>query len=729
MDLQKRVVVLSLIGLCMHGLCTSATKVLTLQSVPRPPVVDGLIDGLWCQADSAGGFFQMQPDFGKDPAESTVAKLVATNEALYCLVICQQRMTAIEDLASVHDEANGDGVGLMLDTFGDKLTAYKFTVSAAGVQEDSRLLDDGRNNDYSWDGVWFARSRVYDWGYVVEMEIPFKSLRYNVDLDEWGVDFNRWTSGNHESLSWSRYEQNEGMRISKFGSLQLNGAHPTLAGLNLEVYPVAIARATYTENHKYKTEPDAGIDLFYNPSEQLTLQLTGNPDFAQIEADPFDFNISRYESHFDERRPFFTVGKEVFMAAGKENNSGFYQPMELFYSRRIGKVLDDGKRVPLEFGTKAFGRLDSWEYGGFAARTGGVDYEDGDGVTQNEPRAYFGSARVKKRIFDNSSIGLLFVGKQTPGHMDGVLDIDGAFRGSDWQLAFQLARSMDDGRGDFAGSAGFRQMTTTWGVLSRMRAVGSSFNVDQVGFVPWKGTAQFTTLTGPVWYFDTGVLSNIFLYVGPHLEYEEADLYTDHGIILGWDMSFRSNWGYEIDLVWGKSKDESEVYTYYEYDFSTWFGISARWNANVYGGYSHGYNFDRGYVAPYLSIGSNVEWKPLNTLEVGTSFNTYVEGNPAGAVEDVTYNARPFVSITPVNNVNLRIYVDNVFVKSTDRLEQAIFGFLFSYNFLPKSWIYLALNDVQQRKEEFATNGDVLPLRMRTTDRAGVLKVKYLYYF
>jgi hypothetical protein len=391
-------------------------------------------------------------------------------------------------------------------------------------------------------------------------------------------------------------------------------------------------------------------------------------------------------------------------------------------------VLADGKRVPLEFGTKAFGRLDSWEYGGFAARTGGVDFVDDDGVQQNEPTAYFGSARIKKRIFDNSSLGLLFVGKQTPGHIDGVIDIDGAFRSSDWQLAFQLARSIDDGKGDFAGSAGFRQITKTWGVLARARAIGNDFNVDQVGYVPWKGTAQLTTLTGPVWYFDSGALSNIFLYFGPHLYYEHADNYIDHSLVLGWDMSFRSNWGYEIDIILGKSKDDAALYTYREYDVSTWFGISPRWNANVYGGYSYGYNFDRSYVAPYYWIGNYVEWKPINTLEVGTSFNAYVEGNPEGAVEDITYNARPFVSITPVNNVNMRVYVDNVFVKSTDRLEHVIFGFLFSYNFLPKSWIYLALNEVRERSGSGATTGDIEPMRMRTTDRAGVMKVKYLYY-
>lgn len=729
MSYRTSITTLALIVVIIRGTSLGDGKLLTLQSVNVPPVVDGMVDDVWSQADSACGFFQMQPYYGRDPSEITVAKLLSTAEALYCLIICPQANTTVQDIASVHDETSGDVVSLMLDTFGDKQTAYRFSTTASGVQADSRWVDDARGSDYSWDGVWFARSRVYSWGYVVEMEIPYKSLHYNGELTEWGLDFKRWIASRSEDLYWSRYEQNEGQRISKFGVLRLNGARPSIKGLNLEVYPVAIAKATYTEKGKYKVEPDAGIDLFYNPSEQLTLQLTGNPDFAQIEADPFDFNISRYESRFDERRPFFTAGKEVFMAAGRENNSGFYQPLELFYSRRIGKVFGDGTRVPLEVGTRAFGRLGAWEYGGFFARTGSVDYLDDDDVRQNEPAAYYGSVRLKRRILENSSLGVLFVGKQTPGHLHGVLDIDGAIRESDWQLAFQLARSISNGQGDFAGSAGFRKFSKSWGAMLRLRAIGSKFNVDEVGYVPWQGTTQVTSLTGPNWFYDTGYLSNFFLYGGLHFEYEEADMYTDRAAFIGWDMSFRDNWGYEINLIGGRSKDESEVYTYTEIDWSFWFNVSPRWHGDFWGGIMHAYNFDRDYVAPYLWQGISIEWKALNTFELGTELHAYVEGNPRGSVEEVTYNARPYLSVTPINNLNLRVYVDNVFVKSSDRLERVILGFLFSYNFLPKSWIYLALNEVRQREEESGPGGEPLSARMRTTDRAGVFKVKYLYYF
>ncbi len=119
----------------------------------------------------------------------------------------------------------------------------------------------------------------------------------------------------------------------------------------------------------------------------------------------------------------------------------------------------------------------------------------------------------------------------------------------------------------------------------------------------------------------------------------------------------------------------------------------------------------------------------INILELGTSYDMFIEGNPAGKIEDITYNARPYFSITPVNNLNFRVYVDNVFVRSSDRMERIIAGFLFSYNFSPKSWIYFALNEVQDRSDQFDANNNLLPNKMHTTDRAGVFKIKYLYYF
>ena len=704
------------------------SKILTLKKIESAIKLDGYMEPVWNQADSVSDFIQQEPYYAKEPSRRTVARLLTTPEALYCFITCFDEKQNIQQNKGKLDNLNGDFVALYLDTFGDKQTAYEFAVTAAGVRSDARMLDDARNTDHSWDGVWFAASQMYDWGYTVEMEIPYKSIQYNESLAEWGLDFARWTPTRAENDSWCQFEENEGQRVSKFGKIIFLDFKPSIKGLNLEIYPVAFGKATYLEEHQYKLEPTAGIDIFYNPSSKLTFQLTAYPDFAQIEADPYNFNISRYESYFNERRPFFTEGKEVFMASGRQRNSGFYKPLELFYSRRIGKKLPDGTEVPIITGTKAFGRIKDWEYGGFLALTGETDYKLDD-TDMIEPRAAFASARLKKQILDNSSIGFLFVGKHTDSYDTGVLDLDGAFRTSGWQLSYQLARSFYNGKGDFGGSAGFTMFGEKWVTAVRSNYIGDKFDLDQVGFVPWRGTAELVGLTGPRWYFEQGYLKGLLLYFGPIINYEKVDQYVDRGGLIGLNMDFRNNWGYEINFVAYQAKDLNIKYDAYEITASSWMNISPKWRGNFYTGYEKTYNFNRNYLSFYSWFGTELEWNALTTLEVGTSYDMYIEGDPDHNIADITYNARPFVSLTPINNLNLRLYVDNLYLRSTRQMERIIIGFLFSYNFSPKSWLYLAVNEFHNRTDQYDTMGNYTSRPMQLTEQVGVLKVRYLYYF
>ncbi|MBR9975878.1 MAG: carbohydrate binding family 9 domain-containing protein [Bacteroidetes bacterium] len=693
----------------------------------RAPVIDGVIDPVWQEADSVDNFTQHSPYYGVPPSRRTTAKLLATADALYCLIVCEDPYGEVQRQAGMLDSYSGDFVSIMLDTFGDRKSAYKLIVSAAGVRGDARLLDDARNRDYSWDGVWFSAAEVYPWGYVVEMEIPYRSIQYDASLGEWGLDFDRWVPTRAEDIYWTPYEESEGIRVSRFGRLVFEGFRPSARGFNFEVYPVGFVKADYLRDGVYDVSPGAGIDLFYNPSPSLTFQLTGNPDFAQIEADPFEFNISRYETYFDERRPFFTEGKEIFMASGRQENMGFYRPLELFYSRRIGRKLADGQEVPLYLGSKTFGRLGGFEYGGFVARTGEVTYKD-DGKRMTEEAATFASGRLKTPLFDNSDVGVLFVGKWSDATSNGVIDVDGALRGSEWQLAYQLARSFRDGDGDFAGSAGFTWPSDNFLAMVRARAVGKDFDVDDVGFVPWKGTAEVVAMAGPRWYYNEGSVRQIFMYVGGIANYEHADLYTDLGIAGGYNMNFRANWGGEINFMLAQSKDEAKEFTSYEISLSTWFHTNPIWEANFWGAYSRTYNFNRDWLAFYSHVGSWLGLHVTDDILLNLNLGMFVEGNPDNEIEDITWNARPAVTWNPWNDVSLRLYVDNLFVRSADRMERLIGGFLFSWNFLPKSWIYFAINDVRDRSEQYDGAGLLLPSRLHVVGQAAVVKVKYLYY-
>lgn len=704
------------------------SKNVQLSLTKTPIVLDGIIDEAWRNADSADSFVQLSPFYKKTPSVRTTAKILTDEENLYCLIIAYQNRNEIDIRSGIHDQRLGDYVSLMIDTYNNRQSAYKFAVTASGVRYDSRLIDDARNRDDSWDGIWFAQSRVYDWGYVVEMQIPFKSIKYDKNISEWGLDFDRWVANTNEDLYWCEYEQSEGQRIAKFGKLYLNSFKPQSTGLNLEIYPVGIGKFSLEGDNKYKTEGNAGLDIFYNPSPQLTYQLTINPDYAQIEADPYDVNISRYETYFNEKRPFFTEGNEIFNPSGSERGSGFYKPLEFFYSRRIGKKLADGSEVPLIFGTKAFGRINNLDYGGILAMTGEKDYDAGNS-TKTEKQAFYGVARLRKQILDNSFVGVLFVGKKSESNNYGVLDVDGALRGSNWQLAYQVARSFDNSNGDFAASAGFRKFTDSWYIMARGRYIGSDFEISQIGYVPWKGTAQTMVITGPAWYYKEGLLKSMMLYLGGSLDYAKEDGYTDHNGFLGINMQFKANWGYELSSSFGKSKDSDVIYDSFNLHLSSWYNISPKWNANFGFDYDKTYNFSRKYLGTFFNVNAYIEYRPTSSLEFGSSASMWIEKDPDGNTEEIYYNTRPYISVTPVNNLNMRLYVDNVITKTTGEINNIVMGFLFSYNFSPKSWIYFALNDLYERRNEFDRNNKMIPGDLYLKDRAGVLKLKYLYYF
>ena len=689
--------------------------------------IDGIIDDVWASADSIDRFIQLSPYHGQEPSERTVVKILTTEKSLYGLIIAYSQNQSVLSLPSRHDNTNVDVISFMFDTFGDKKSAYKFAVSAGGGKGDCRLLDDARNRDYSWDGVWNSVARVYNWGYVVEVEIPYRTIQYDENLDVWGFDVDRWMPGTKEDVYLCAYNQNEGQRVSQFATLKFVDFKPNMKGLNLELYPVGLNKTSYLSDGKYKSEFSGGFDLFYNPSPQLTILQTVYPDYAQIEADPYNFNISRYESYFGERRPFFSEGNEVFMPSGRERNSGFYSPMELLYTRRIGRKLPDGSEVPLISGTKIFGRYKDYEYGSFFAVTGEQNYMDDD-EELTEPQSYFSAVRFKKNIFNNSTIGVLLVNKSNKDYSTSVLDIDGAIRETNWQIAYQFARSFRNNEGDYAASIGYRGSSDTWSTLLRARHVGENFKIRDVGFVPWVGSTTMAFLTGPSRYYETGNLRRTFYYSGFALDYNKSDAFLDYSFFVGLNHNYRSGLGFEGTLSYGDSKDEDVRYNTFEANFSSWYWNGKDLSFNFYAGYAKTYNFAREYLSFYSWSGISFDYRVFSNTYLGTYLETNIEGDPDYKVEEITFGGRPYISYTPFNDFNCRIYVDNVFKNSTQKFDRVIVGFLVSYSFAPKSWLYLAFNEIQSREYEEDSFGKKQPMQMKLLDRVMVFKFKYLYY-
>jgi hypothetical protein len=184
----------------------------------------------------------------------------------------------------------------------------------------------------------------------------------------------------------------------------------------------------------------------------------------------------------------------------------------------------------------------------------------------------------------------------------------------------------------------------------------------------------------------------------------------------------------ELDLIVGKAKEKGVVFDTKQHSFSFWANWSQNYNFNIYLNYYYDYNYNREFYANMLSGGAYFSYVPDPRIRLETDYSSWIEFNPNNSILEITHNFRPKVTYAITKDIHFRIYVDNTILKSSGKLERMLIGGLFSYNFSPKSWLYLAYNDNYEMKEPsvFITN----PTReLKSLDKIVVFKVRYLYYF
>jgi hypothetical protein len=312
----------------------------------QAPVVDGrLDDAAWAAAEAAGEFVQMRPDPGRPASERTEARVLYTDDAVY--VGMRMYDSAPDSVVAqlARRDASGvysDWAHVLIDSYHDRRTGFRFSVNPRGVKKDVLHYDD-TGEDVNWDAVWEAGTQTDSLGWTAEFRIPLSQLRFSGAAEGervWGVNFSREIARRGEWAWWSPVLPSESGVVSRAGELHgLEGIRP---GRRLEVLPYSVASLTRapTEagNPFYRrNDPTVamGVDLRYGLTPNLTLSATLNPDFGQVEADPSQVNLSAYESYFSEKRPFFMEGSNIFaFNVGTDDGSG----ESLFYSRRIGRT-------------------------------------------------------------------------------------------------------------------------------------------------------------------------------------------------------------------------------------------------------------------------------------------------------------------------------------------------------------------------------------------------------
>jgi hypothetical protein len=308
-----------------------------------PPVIDGSLDEEVWQAGLWGGdFIQFQPSNGAAPSQKTEFKILFDDNNIYVAIKAYDNSPdSISRRISRRDNADGDFVGIAFDSYHDLRTGFVFVVNAAGVKNDFIWANDGQIEDDTWDPIWFTKTGQADWGWSAELKIPLTQLRFGVTGDVWGMLVLRQLFRKQE-LSISQFiDQNSSGVVHNLGEMTgLSGIKPRKQA---DITPFAVG--SYERYEKQEGNPFArGYDLKYNAgldakiglTNNITLDLTVNPDFGQVEADPSQVNLTAYETFFEEKRPFFIEGKSI-TSLKTGIGDGDIGNDNLFYSRRIGR--------------------------------------------------------------------------------------------------------------------------------------------------------------------------------------------------------------------------------------------------------------------------------------------------------------------------------------------------------------------------------------------------------
>jgi hypothetical protein len=313
--------------------------------------MDGVLDdAAWADAQPITDLLQTVPIEGRPVTEHTEVRFVYDDDAIYVGARLDDRSPVTTRLAR-RDAGLGDSDRflVMLDSYHDHETAYRFWTNPSGVKGDAIVTGNSTGGgDSSWDPVWDLAVSVGESGWSVEMRIPFSQLRFGrQERQEWGIQVERTINRNQENATFPFTPVLERAGVARFAHLQgIEGIEP---GRRLELLPYVVARGEYLQvdapagvgfDNPYRSGSDhfggVGLDLKYRLASNVTLDATVNPDFGQVESDPSVINLSAFETRFNELRPFFVEGADIFQFGEQGPTGSVGQPPDMFYTRRIG---------------------------------------------------------------------------------------------------------------------------------------------------------------------------------------------------------------------------------------------------------------------------------------------------------------------------------------------------------------------------------------------------------
>jgi hypothetical protein len=425
----------STIGAILMGICTLSAQDnktqddnkynIHIKKAKTPIKLDGLLDeDSWKTADIAKDFFLNRPYDSSFASLQTEVKVMFDDNFLYIGAICYEprSLYTVASLKRDFEGGTSDVFTVNIDTFKDKLNAFQFATNPYGVQREG-LIFNGEESSNFWDNKWFVQIKNYDDYWVVEMAIPFKTLRYKVTegQNSWRVNFGRNVLRKNEISTWRPVPRNFRPANLAFAGNMIWDENPPKPGANVSLIPF-VSLATEKDFPRNETDLKAlpttsnfpagvGMDAKIAVTPSLNLDLTVNPDFSQVEVDKQVTNLSRFELFFPERRQFFLENNDLF------GTFGFPDTRPLF-SRRIGITRNPNtgntQRVPILAGARLSGKLnDDWRIGLMNMQTRKVNFgKDENGNDTYLPAANYTVAVVQRKLLNRSTLGGIFVNKE-----------------------------------------------------------------------------------------------------------------------------------------------------------------------------------------------------------------------------------------------------------------------------------------------------------------------------
>ncbi len=696
---------------------------LHIKKTSLPIVIDGIIDeDAWKETDVADSFFMVLPEDTGKANELSEIRMTYDEKNIYLAATFYNTSKGsyyVESLRRDFSFGKNDNFLIFIDPFNNQTTGFSFGTNAAGAQWDGTMFAGGRI-DLNWDSKWISKVKRYEDKWVFEMAVPFKSIRYKEGVKEWGINFSRLDLKSSEKSSWTPIPRQFPTASLAYTGTLVWDEPPPATGLNYSLIPYVLGSMNESNIGSNKTEYKVKIggDVKFSLSSSLNLDLTINPDFSQVEVDVQVTNLNRFELFFPEKRQFFLENADLFANFG-------YATIRPFFSRRIGLG------VPIQAGLRLSGNLnENWRLGVMDMQTENID-------DIGLPNQNFGVFTIQRKVFSRSSIGLMFVNKQSfnyPEDTDESREIYPEYNrnvGLEYNLAssdnlwtgkaFLFKSFSPDESGDgFTQAANIEYKTQKWNWGVQEEFVSNDYSAE-VGFVPRNGYIKINPFVGYLFYpkGKKKILSH-----GPRLNsfyfFDENMKKTDNLNLLQYFINFRNRSSFRMTFI------DEYVELLEPFD-------------------------PTGSGKPELPAGSKHYWNALRmnyvskpqsmfTYTIGTRFGGYYEdGNWLSISNELGYRFQPFVSLSsnisynnislpgPWNTTEFWLIGAKVDITFTNKL---FFATLFQYNEQSKTfnlnsrfqWRYLPASDLFI----VYTSNQLLP---PFTGRTSSLTLKLTYWF